>query len=473
MFLCRDRELKTLSKRYENKGMECIVIYGRRRVGKTALINEFIKDKRAIFFPALSSNAYDNLEALSRSIYSFLNPGATAFPVYPSFDAAFAEITRIASSGERLVFVIDEFPYLANADRSISSRLQHLIDHDWAGTNLFIILCGSSMSFMEKEVLSDKSPLFGRRTAQMKIEPLTYLDAARFNPDLSAEDNALVYAVTGGIPHYINKLDVKGNVRSALINNFFDTSAYMFEEPQNLLKQELREPAMYNSLIAAIANGRTRLTDIAAATQMTAPSCLKYISVLSELGIVHRIEPVIDKSKRKTIYRITDPFFRFWYRFVPSNLLSITAGTFEKNFDDAVGSYLSQYMGQTFEDMCRQYLVNYAEDLPIRISDIGSWWGNHPDRHSEAELDIVAVAPKADNAGRGRQLIIGSCKYTARPVGAEELDLIRDYASAAVNRGDECHYCIFSKSGFTAELQKLEQEGEVKLMTLEDITSSF
>ena len=213
MFLCRENELSKMNKRYRTGSMECIIIYGRRRVGKTALINEFAKDKPTIFFPALKSSARENLEALSKAIYYFLHPEAIEAPVYASFDAAFAEITRIAKE-HRVVFVIDELPYLVKADASITSRLQHLLDHDWHDSKLYLILCGSSMSFMEKKVLSEKSPLFGRRTAQFKILPLTYLDAARFHPELSPADNALLYGITGGIPHYINKLNVCGSIKA-------------------------------------------------------------------------------------------------------------------------------------------------------------------------------------------------------------------------------------------------------------------
>lgn len=194
MFLCRETELRKLNNRFNKNQMECVIIYGRRRVGKTALINEFVKDKPVIYFPALNTNAKDNLTALSKAICAYRNPDAGTAPVYNSFDDAFAEITRIVQA-KRVVFVIDEFPYLAKADSSIPSRLQHLFDDDWKDSKLYLILCGSSLSFMEKEVLSSKSPLFGRRTAQFKIEPLTYLDAAKFHPELPPATNALIYGI--------------------------------------------------------------------------------------------------------------------------------------------------------------------------------------------------------------------------------------------------------------------------------------
>lgn len=467
MFLCRESELKTLNRRYRNQTPECIVIYGRRRVGKTALINEFVADKPTVYFPALKATAQENLEALSKAIYAYTNPNALQAPVFPSFDAAFSEITRLAKQ-ERLVFVIDEFPYLAKADDSIPSRLQHLLDRDWSGSGIFLILCGSSMSFMEKEVLSEKSPLFGRRTAQIRLEPLSYRDAAKFHPELSAEENALIYGITGGVPHYINKLNVNGSIKDALLENFFDRTAYLYEEPDNLLKQELREPAGYNSLITAIAGGAAKLNEISNRTGIDNAQCLKYIKTLSELGIIEKVEPVVDKSKRKTLYRISDNFFRFWYRFVPNNMMAIQSDRMARVYDSAVGSYLSEYMGAVFEQICKQYLTLYAENLPMQIAKIGEWWGQKDKK--EVQLDVVALAPKEANT-KGQTYLIGSCKYKNSPVGTDELDLIRSYSTAFTTDADTCYYIIFSKGGFTDELKAMQAKGEVMLVTLEEMYS--
>ncbi len=467
MFLCRENELRKMNKRYQSNTMECIILYGRRRVGKTALINEFVKDKPVIYFPALRSSGQKNLSALSKAIHVYLNPDAVEAPEYTSFDAAFAEITRIVKK-ERTIFVIDELPYLAAADDAILSQLQHLLDHDWADSGMYLILCGSSMSFMEKEVLADKSPIFGRRTAQFRLESLTYLETAKFHPDLSAEENALIYGITGGIPHYINKLGIQTDVKNALKENFFDTASYLFEEPENLLKQELREPAVYNAIIATIAAGETRLSDIASKTGLENGACVKYIKTLMELGIVSRIQPAVNESSRRTIYRITDHFFRFWYRFVPGNIVAISSGNTEKIFEGAVWSYIPGYMGYVFECMCIQYLLRYAENLPVNIGRIGEWWGNHPKLKKEVQLDIVGIGVKENHTSAGNKYLIGSCKYTNTPVGIDELKLIQEYASAFTDGNDECWYYIFSRSGFTDGLKKEESE-RVKLLTLEDI----
>jgi hypothetical protein len=374
-FYCRENELKKMNSRYDGGEFECIVIYGRRRVGKTALINEFCKDKKTIYFSALKAPATENLSALSKAIYLCENPNADTYPEFTSFEAALDKISSMAQE-ERIVFVIDEYPYLAEAYGGISSRLQHLIDHVWQSGKLYLILCGSSMSFMQNQVLGYESPLYGRRTAQFKLEPMTYRETAVFHPELSDEQNAYIYGITGGVPHYINKLNVKGDLDSALIENLFDRSAYLFEEPENLLKQELREPTVYNAIIRAIAEGASKLNEIATKVGLESGACSKYVGVLIELGLVKREKPVTETNTKKSVYMIEDNFFRFWYRFVPQNMSSISAGRFERSYDRAVKAKLHDYMGLIFEKMCKEYLTYYAENLPFELAEVGQWWGN-------------------------------------------------------------------------------------------------
>ncbi len=461
MFHCRDKELRDLNKRYNKNDFECIVIYGRRRVGKTALINEFCKGKPTIFFSALNASSQENLEALSKAIYEKTYPGAETAPVYPSFDAAFLEITRMAEN-ERLVFVIDEYPYLAKANKSISSRLQHIIDHTWKNGKLFLILCGSSMSFMEYQVLGYESPLYGRRTGQFKIQALTYKEITAFNSDLTHEQQALVYGVTGGIPHYINKLDAQNDIDEALKENLFNTSSYLFEEPENLLKQELREPAIYNSVITAVAGGASHSNEIATKVGIESPICAKYLKVLLDLGILVKETPITEKPGKKTVYAIGDNFFRFWYRFVPQNTSAISAGRIDNIYDSLIKKYYSDYMGLIFEQMCREYLFLYADNVPVVLSDIGQWWGTDPKAKKEVQIDIVGTPAE------GNEYIIGSCKYRNTPVGVDELELLKQYADV-FGKGDKYHYYIFSKGGFTQGLQELADNGEVILVSLQDM----
>ena len=460
-FYCREDELLKLNKRYADDKFECIVIYGRRRVGKTALINEFCKGKPTIFFSALNTTGKENLEALSKSIMSFERPDMESALEFQSYDAALDELTALTKE-KRIVFVIDEYPYLAKAKPAISAMLQHIIDHKWTESKMYLILCGSSMSFMESQVLGKESPLYGRRTGQFKIEPLDYKETAVFHPDLSAEDNSLIYGITGGIPHYINKLDVKESVDEALLDNFFDRSSYLYEEPANLLKQELREPAIYNAIIKEIAGGASRMNDIKMKVGEENSVISKYLKTLIELGIVKKETPIAEKPGKKTIYLLEDNFFRFWYRFVPINMSMIDSGRIEKTYPHAVKRYFPDYMGLIFEKMCRDYLLYYADHLPIELSEIGQWWGTDPKKKKQIQIDIVGTPVS------GKDYIIGSCKYRSEKIGVDELERIRDYASV-FGKGDNYHYYIFSKGGFTEGLLQAQERGEVRLITLDDL----
>lgn len=460
-FYCREDELRKLNRRYIGNEFECIVIYGRRRVGKTALINEFCKDKPCIFFSALNTNGKENLEALSKAIMNYERPEMESAPVFASFDSALDELTLL-SKDDRLVVVIDEYPYLAKAKPAISAMLQHVIDHKWNDSKMFLILCGSSMSFMENQVLGNESPLYGRRTGQFKIEPLDYKETAVFHPELSVEDNSLIYGITGGVPHYINKLDVKKSVDEALLYNFFERSSYLYEEPGNLLKQELREPAVYNAIIKAIAEGASRMNDITMKTGEENSVVSKYLKTLMDLGIVKKETPVTEKPGKRTIYLLSDNFFRFWYRFVPANASAIDSGRIGKNYVHAIKQNLPDYMGLIFEKMCQDYLLYYDDNLPIELSEIGQWWGTDPKKKKQIQIDIVGASVE------GKEYIIGSCKYKNEKIGMDELELIKEYSSV-FGKGIKYHYYIFSKGGFTDSLINAQERGEVRLVSLEDM----
>ena len=461
MFYCREEELRTMNNRYKKGHFECVVIYGRRRVGKTALINEFCKGKPTVYFSALNASSQENLEALSKAIYTCQNSDSTSAPTYRSYEDALEAITGMAME-KRLVFVIDEYPYLAKAEKSISSRLQHIIDHSWQDSRIYLVLCGSSMSFMEYQVLGYESPLYGRRTAQFKIQALTYREITEFHPELKAADQALLYGVTGGIPHYINKLDVESNLDEALLDNLFSTSSYLFEEPENLLKQELREPAIYNSVISAIAAGASHSNEISTKVGLASGVCAKYLKVLLDLGILKKETPITEKPGKKTIYAIDDNFFRFWYRFVPRNMSVISAGRMRLIYEQAVKRFYPDYMGLVFEKMCQEYLLRYAKDLPILLSNVGQWWGTDSKTRREVQIDIVGAPVD------GNEYLIGSCKYRNEKIGIEELELLRRYA-AVFRQNGIFHYYIFSKGGFTQALLEAEMQGEVTLLTLEDL----
>lgn len=460
MFLCRDKELESLNQKYKGNNFELIVMYGRRRVGKTALLREFCKDKPTIFFSALDATSEENLQVLSRSIAACEGVLEDEGSVYASYDGALKKITRLGST-ERIVFVIDEYPYLAKSEPSISSRLQHLIDHQWQDSKLFIILCGSSMNFMANQVLGDKSPLYGRRTAQYKILPLDYLDTATFYPQAALEDKAMIYGITGGIPLYILRLKYYTNIKESLCNNMFELASFLFEEPNNLLKQELREPALYNSIIGAIATGHSRLNDIAMKTALSSGVCSKYLDVLIELGIVYKETPITEKMGKKTIYYLADNYFRFWYRFIPKALPAINMGIMEEYYDVNIAPQLSNYMGLVFERMCKTYLAKQAKN-GLYLTEIGQWWGSDAKTKKQVQIDIVATTLQEG------VFLIGSCKYKNEEIGVDEFELLKQYAQV-FGKGTKYIYYIFSKGGFKENLLELGRQGEVNLVTLQEL----
>jgi len=327
MFIGRNKELTQLNHLYNKGGFQMAVIYGRRRIGKTFLIKEFTEDKPTIFFSAQEANDKANLELFSKNLWSFFDIPINT--IFPNWNDAFELIAKQAER-KRFILVIDEFPYAAEANKSLKSIIQHSIDHQLKNTDTFIILCGSQIGFMESEVLGHKSPLFGRRTAQIKLEAFDYLDAAKMLTERkmrikSKEDLINFYSCIGGTPHYLSQLDTKKNLADNLADLYFNTSGYLYNEPVMLLKQELREPAFYNSVIAAIATGASRLNEIATKVGEDRSKVIKYLETLIGLEIVHKEFPFGDdpvKSK-KGIYRISDNCYNFWYRNIFPNKQAI------------------------------------------------------------------------------------------------------------------------------------------------------
>jgi len=469
MFIGRDEETGILNRHYESDGFEFITIYGRRRVGKTTLIAEFCKGKKTILFPAIETSAMNNLTSLSSAIFTCTNPEMETRPRFDSLQRAFDYIAEYAKN-ERIIFVIDEFPYLAESDRSVSSILQHTIDHKFKKTKLMLILCGSSMSFMEKQVLDYKSPLYGRRTAQIKLLPFRYSVIGQWFPSYTPEQKALVFAVLGGIPMYLEKFSAKKNVYQNILDSIMRANTVLFEEPSNLLKQTLREPQTYNAIITAIANGKTKLSEISSLAGLETGSATKYINNLISLGIVKKERPLLSESGKKTIYLIADQFFRFWYRFVPQNMAAILSGNISKIFDAAIKAHLPEYMGLAFEEICKEFLLTRAQNLPFVISQIGQWWGGNPATKKEAQIDIVALSPDKT------EIIVGSCKYRSETTALGVLTELKEYAAALGGSGafsgsyKKTYYYIFSKGAFSSPLMDAAKSDPlVRLVSLEEI----
>ncbi len=459
MFIGREPELSELSRLYHSNQFEFAVIYGRRRIGKTAIISEFTKDKAAIFFTGIETNARQNLDNLSRCIMEY-STGSSSSPFFSDFQTALEYVFELAKT-KRIILVIDEYPYVARADKGLASTLQLLIDKNKDSSKLFLILCGSSMSYMEDHVLAYKAPLYGRRTAQFKIKPFDFWEVCRCFPKLPNLDKALIYGIVGGTPQYLMLLDDNLSMEENIKNTYLNPSSPIFEEPNNLLKQEVREPAIYNAIITAIAAGSSKMNEISGKINENTSVCAIYIKNLITLGIIKKEAPYGEKSSRKTIYSIEDNMFRFWYRFVPENTSIISRGAADLAYK-RISPALSSYMGGIFEDICKQYLwkLLLAGKCAVNFNSLGRWWGTNPKTKSQEEIDIMGA--DKDSA------LFGECKWTNEKIDLGVLEALTQRST--LFRCQKPYFYLFAKTGFTTGcIAQAAKMGNVTLVSYEDI----
>lgn len=451
MFVGRQRELSKLESMYSSDQFEFAVVYGRRRVGKTTLINEFCHNKKTIFFVASEATGKENLHLFSKAVFQAVLPGMPSLS-FNSYEELLSHIGGICMK-ERLVLVIDEYPYLAASYKAISSLIQAHIDHTWKCSRLFLILCGSSMSFMEHQVLGYKSPLYGRRTAQFKVKPFTFFETREMCSSFSSEEQALIYGITGGVPEYVSRISASQSLDGNIIDLFFTESGRLYEEPSNLLKQELRDPSTYNSIIGSIAGGASRLNEIAAKSGIETGAASNLLQSLIELGIVRKDVPVTEKeTSRKTIYLLADQMFRFWYRYVGPNISGIARGIGEEIYRSQVKSQLNHYMGPVFEEICTQYLYLPAliASAPFLYSKTGRWWGNNPAKKKQEEIDIVALNED--------HILLGECKWQNAPIGADVLESLLTQGNLFYM--PKKYFYVFAKRTFSEECGKMAAKYE-------------
>ncbi len=455
MFIGRERELATLEKLYSSDAFEMPVVYGRRRVGKTKLLTEFISGKRAIYFQARRTNAQANLEMISRAILAEYGT-ELSLPSFESFDAAFNAVLEI-SHQQRLVLVIDEYPYLAQSFPEISSMLQERIDHEFKeGSKLMLVLCGSSLSFMEEQVLGYQSPLYGRRTAQLRIEPLDFFETRSFWPAMPQEDAAVLYGVTNGVPAYVEMVNGQASALENIKELLLRPEGYLYEEPSNLLLQECRSPEQYDAIIQAIACGRSRLNEIASMAKAPESNTRAFLRKLESIGIVKREHPFGNDSSKKTIYALSDSMFSFWYRFVPRNM-----GLIENGMPDLalerIEPKIPEFMGPIFEKICMQWIVREARRGAIEVApaQMGRWWGTDPRTKTQEEIDIVV------DDGDSRMLL-AECKWRNEPTGADVAKKLVD-RSVLVGHGSKT-LMVFSKAGFTQGCKEYADSQGIRLV---------
>lgn len=464
MFIGREKELSILEDAYGSGRFEFLVLYGRRRIGKTSLLKEFSRHHKALLYSAQEKNDSLNLLDFSKAVQGFFE--GRFFGKFSDWEAAFGYISGKANPSERLVLIIDEFPFIAVENPSIKSILQHTIDHDWMEKNIFLILCGSSVSFMEDEVLAHKSPLYGRSTVHMELRGFDYLESSRFFPGYSSTDKITAYCILGGVPCYLAAFDASRppvwNVASKILRE----GSFLKDEPAFLLRQELREPAVYNSIFEVIAGGATRVNDIASKIHEEPQKCSKYLRTLQAIRLVKKCTPCgEDESSRRTVYKISDNYFAFWYHFLFG----------QKSYYELLGEEraaaeiflpenLNTHVGRIFEDVCAEYMLRLAKAgrLPFVPAKYGRWWGGNPERKVQDDIDVLLI----DRTGQ--RIIICECKFRNDSFGKSDFETMLSRRSVFPG-AEEISFFAFSKGGFSDWVKESAEPGRVTLVGIDDL----
>lgn len=470
MFIGRERELASLKEFYDKDGVGMTVIYGRRRIGKSTLITEFVRDKRTIFYTATKVGKNRNLELFSQQVVDLLMPDVGGIS-FNTIEAVFDFIDKNIGN-EKIVLVIDELPYWAERDEALLSILQKYIDTIWNDKNLKIILCGSALSFMEKKVLSEKSPLFGRRDSQIKLEAFNYLDAAKFVPNYSNEDKAICYGITGGVAKYLSMIDPAKSIDENIVRLFFRTDGYLYDETRNLLTQEFADISIVNNIVEQIASGQNTLNAIAGKIGEKEPTVLYSLDKLINVGLVEKKKCITDeKNKKKTQYILKDYMFKFWYEFIPKATSVIEMGQGELYYEKAVKPVLHSFMGAVFEEMCRYYTLKQGitGEYGCFITSVGSWWGvenltdeNGNVRAQSADIDVVAISDIDKNA------VIGECKFKNEKIDKSVYETLIRRGKLITAKYKVSKYIFFSLSGYTDWMKNLNDK-DVLLLTLDSL----
>ncbi len=460
MFIGRRKELQSLEEIYKEDESSLTILYGRRRVGKTRLIQEFTRGKKTIFFSSQEGDEQSNLKELSHAV---AGQDKIDYPVFTSFSGALNYIAEEAER-EKTVLFIDEYPYLVKSiGEKISSIIQNYIDTSLSRSRLMIILCGSSVSFMENEVLSAANPLYGRAKLIMKLLPLRYYETAEWFKGYTPEEKAIVYGATNGIPMYLKSMDPSLSLKDNLTSVFFRPHSILLYEQEFILRQEISEIKSYHAVLNAIANGKTKFNEICDVTRINPGFVMKILDLLRELDFVEKNVPVGEReNSRRSFYSIKDLYLNFWYFFVQRYMTIIDQDLMAENYDKLITPLINDYMGRVFERIVKEYLL-YKAHLPFPLKDIGSWWGTDKEKRKSIEIDIVAHSATTSD------VIIGSCKFTNHPIDTDEYKLMCDYSKNLTTMNNTIFF-FFSKSGFTDEMRKLESE-RIKLVPIDDIYS--
>ena len=446
-FVDREQEMATLQSEYDRDGSGLVVLYGRRRVGKTTLISEFIKNKNALFFLASEESESQNRLAFQEKAADFLNSDLLKNVEVKSWDVLFRAIMD-THFDSKPVIILDEFQYLGRSNPAFPSVFQRIWEEILKDRQVMVILCGSLISMMQSQTLAYDSPLYGRRTAQIRLKQIPFAYYHEFFPEKSRKELIEMYAVTGGVPKYIELFSQSNDIYSAIETCVLNRSGYLYDEPHFLLQQEVSEVGSYFSIIKAIAAGNTKLSAIAGVLEVKSTSLTKYLKTLIDLDILEREVPVTEDSPEKSkkgLYKIKDNYLRFWFAFVYPNMSFIESGHGRIVMDKIRKSLVRNHIAFVYEDICRERMweMNAEGVWPFYFSKLGRYWD------SKEEIDIAAIDPD------GKNLILGECKYWQEPVGVSVLRELEAKAKTVSWEKEKrkTWFVLFSVNGFTEELK--------------------
>lgn len=451
-FIDREKEMATLIEEYNKDGSSLVVMYGRRRVGKTTLIREFIKDKNALFFLASQESESQNRNLFKDKAAEFINSNLLQNATISDWDTIFRAIIE-TDFDEKPIIVIDEFQYIGKSNNAFPSIMQRIWDGLLKDKSVMLILCGSLITMMEEQALSYSSPLYGRRTSQIRLKQIPFSYYKDFFPGKGIRELIEMYSVTGGVPKYIESFRSESNIYTAIEKCILNPSGYLYDEPNFLLQQEVTEIGSYFSLIRAIAAGNSKLSAIATALELPQTRLTKYLKTLIDLDILSREVPITEETPEKSkkgLYRIKDNYIRFWFAFIYPNMSFLESGNSQIVMKKIEKGFISGQVSFVYEDVCRQKMwqMNADEVWNFTFSKLGRYWD------SNTEIDIAAIDPD------GKNLILGECKYWKDPVGVNVLKELEEKAKkVSWNKPDrKTWYVLFSINGFTDELKAIADQ---------------
>jgi len=470
-FVSREMELRLLSDLYQRDGAQLLILYGRRRVGKTRLVTHWGKalDEPYFYWMASQTSAVNQLREFSQHLFQFLHLNVAVDPTfsYGSWDAAFAELNRVAAD-RRLVVILDEFTYVMQSNSEVPSLIQRAWDHQLQSSNIFLILTGSLAGIIQRAALDYHAPLYGRATARLKLWPLSFGALADMLPNYGTEQRVAVYTMTGGIPTYIEQFDDQSSILQNLQQRIVTPVNVMLTDAVFLLREQLEEPRNYMAILNAIASGNHQLSAVANHAGIARSNISKYLQVLQELGYVERLVPVTlrrPEQSRRGRYVITDPYLRFYFRFLAPNLGDIERGRVRQT-TALLYDHLLDFIGtHTFEELSREWvsIVSELGELPFLPERVGSFWSK------EAQVDVVAIN------WRTKQILLGECKWGQRPVGRNVIQTLIDKTAKVLPGGAswQIHYAFFARRAFTDSAKALAAEHHASLITLAQIESDM